>query len=213
MTSKSCPRGSILRKSYSRKSKSGKKIHIKSSCIKATGSHGSKTPSIRKSIVRSILSKQKKASSKTKASSPKSCPKGYILRSAYIRSPYKRSSYSRSSGSRISPSSVKGTIVPAKCIKSRGHDDKPGLFDKEGKRIYIVLEKGSLSKHGYTNVDNLSSSQRQKALDSAIKELDGNWLSIFRKINYLAVLNKYNPKLHKIFIADRDYIKSKYTKK
>ena len=40
-----------------------------------------------------------------------------------------------------------------------------------------------------------------------------NWLSLFRMNNYLAVLNKNHEKLHKIFIADRDYIKNKYSNK
>jgi hypothetical protein len=210
MTSKKCSKGYIRRASYTRKSPSGKSIKVKSSCIKATGAYGDKSGKRTSAIVRSMLRKQETARKRT--SGKVECPKGYILRAPYIRSSSNRKSYTRKSGSKVKQSNVKGAIVPAKCIKSRGHDERVGLYDSQGKRVYVILEKGSLGKHGYHNVASLPSSERQHALDKAIEELGGNWLSVFRKINYLAVLNKYNPVMHKIYILDRDYIKNKYAK-
>jgi hypothetical protein len=211
MTSKKCSKGKIRRSPYVRKTRSGKLVYVKSSCIKATGAYGDKSGKRTSAIIHSMLKRQDLARKKT--SGTVECPKGYILRAPYLRSSSHRKSYIRKSGSQVKSSNVKGAIVPAKCIKSRGHDEKVGLYDSKGQRVYVILEKGSLGKHGYHNVANLSSSQRQSALDKAIAELNGNWLSVFRKINYLAVLNKYNQAMHKLYIEDRDYIKRKYAGK
>jgi hypothetical protein len=210
MVSKKCSKGQIRRASYSRKTRSGKRVSVKSSCIKATGAYGDKSGKRTSAIVHSMLRKQEHARKKT--SGKVECPKGYILRAPYMRSSSHRKSYTRKSGSNVKSSSVKGAIVPAKCIKSRGHDERVGLYDSKGQRVYVVLEKGSLGKHGYHDVAKLSSTQRHSALDKAIAELNGNWLSVFRKINYLAVLNKYNQPMYKLYVSDRDYIKSKYAK-
>jgi hypothetical protein len=211
MPSKKCSKGEIRRKSYTRKSKSGKTVRVKSACIKATGAHGVKSATRTSKIIRSMLRKQASASQKTQGSV--ACPKGYILRSAYQRKSHERKSYSRTTGTPVKGSHVDPSVVAAKCIKSQGHDDVKGLYDDSGKRIYIVLEKGSLGKHGYHNVAKLSKEQRHTALDKAISELNGNWLSVFRKINYLAVLNKYHPKMYEIFVSDREYIKQRYSSK
>jgi hypothetical protein len=210
MASKKCSKGQIRRASYSRKTRSGKRVSVKSSCIKATGAYGDKSAKRTGEIVRSMLRKQAEAHKRT--SGKVQCPKGYILRAPYMRSSSHRKSYTRTSGSQVKSALVKSAIVPAQCIKTRGHDERVGLYDSKGQRVYVVLEKGSLGKHGYHNVAKLSPAQRHSALDKAIAELNGNWLSVFRKINYLAVLNKYNSTMHKLYVADRDYIKSKYSK-
>ena len=41
--------------------------------------------------------------------------------------------------------------------------------------------------------------------------MNKNWLSLFRMLNYLAVVNKNHKTLHNILIADRNYIKKKYS--
>lgn len=211
MPSKKCSKGQIRRKSYTRKTASDKTVRVKSACIKATGSHGDKSARRTSKVVRSMLRRQSRASQKTQGTV--ACPKGYILRSAYLRKSHERKPYSRTSGSKVTGSHVNPSVVAAKCIKSQGHDDVKGLYDEHGKRVYIVLEKGSLGKHGYHNVAKLSTEQRHTALDKAIRELNGNWLSVFRKINYLAVLNKYHPKMYELFVSDREYIKQKYSSK
>ena len=211
MPSKKCSKGEIRRSPYVRKTRSGKLAYIKSSCIKATGAYGDKSGKRTSAIIRSMLRRQAEAQKRT--SGKVECPKGYILRAPYMRSSSHRKSYIRpSSGHLVKSANVKGAIVPAKCIKAKGHDEKVGLYDEKGERVYVILEKGSLGKHGYHNVSKLSQSQRHIALDKAIAELNGNWLSVFRKINYLAVLNKYNPNMYKLYVSDRDYIKSKYSK-
>ena len=209
MSSRKCSNGKIRRKSYTRRLPSGKSTRVRSSCIKATGAHGVRSSTRTKRIISSMLRRQKKASQLTKGTTE--CPKGYVLRAAYMRRSADRKSFTRKSGVRVRSSHMKSTVVPSKCINSRGHDEKVGLYDKEGKRVYVILEKGSLGKHGYHNVAHLTEQARHSALDKAIAELNGNWLSVFRKINYLAVLNKYNPQMYKLYINDRDYIKRKYS--
>jgi hypothetical protein len=210
MPSRKCSKGQIRRNSYTRRTSSGKKVHVKRSCIKATGAKGVRSSSRTRRVVSSMLRRQKRASQLTKGI--KECPKGYVLRAAYMRKSADRKSFLRKSGVRVKGSHMKRTVVPSQCIKARGHDEQVGLYDKEGKRIYVVLEKGSLGKHGYKDVATLSENQRHIALDKAIAELNGNWLSVFRKINYLAVLNKYNPSMYKLYVSDRDYIKRKYSR-
>jgi len=209
MPSRKCSKGQIRRHSYTRRTSSGKKIHVKRSCIKATGAKGVRSSSRTRRIVSNMLRRQARASQLTQGI--KECPKGYVLRAAYMRRSSSRKPYIRKSGTRVSGSHTRRAVIPSQCIKKRGHDDKVGLYDKQGRRIYVVLEKGSLGKHGYKDVATLTESQRHTALDKAIAELNGNWLSVFRKINYLAVLNKYNPSMYKLYISDRDYIKRKYS--
>lgn len=210
MPSKKCSKGQIRRSPYVRKSRSGNLTYVKSSCIKATGAYGDKSGKRTSAIIRSMLRRQAVAQKRT--SGKVECPKGYILRAPYMRSSSRRKPYIRSTGTLVKSAEVKGAIIPAKCIKSRGRDEKVGLYDSKGQRVYIILEKGSLGKHGYHNVAKLSPTQRHIALDKAIAELGGNWLSVFRKINYLAVLNKYKPEMYKLYVSDRDYIKNKYGK-
>lgn len=209
MPSKKCSKGQIRRKSYTRRTSSGKLVHVKRSCIKATGAHGVRSSSRTRRQVSRILSRQQRATELTKG--VVKCPKGYVIRPAYMRKSAERKTYIRKSGTPVHGAHVKRSIVSSKCVKARGKDERVGLYDKEGKRVYVILEKGSLGKHGYHDVATLTESQRHSALDKAIAELNGNWLSVFRKINYLAVLNKYNPPMYKLYINDRDYIKRKYS--
>ena len=82
---------------------------------------------------------------------------------------------------------------------------KPGLYDADGKRVYVTLVPGRLGKYGYTDVRHMASGDRRKALAKAVAAED--WLSLFRRLNYLAILNKHHARLHAIFIADRNYVK------
>jgi hypothetical protein len=186
-----CKSGYILRDGYT--TKTGTKV--KPDCIKSTSFYGSKAEDVNKPIIQNMLNRQKEAEKKTAKISPKSCPTGMIRRSAYMRKTNSQ------------------TIVPAKCIKEQGsHTGKPGLYNKKtGERIYIILDNEKLGKYGYKDVKNKTSAERHVALDKVYLAMNKNWLSLFRMINYLAVLNKNHPRLHDIFIADRNYIKRKYS--
>jgi hypothetical protein len=215
-TSPKCPRGYIKRSAYDRpsyKRKSGTSVkgtHVKSSCIKQ---RGLKSKSRRQEEVRKYLKEERRVAELAKGLSQKEkeCKKGEILRSAYMREGYDRSSYVRKSGTRVQSSHVGPTLVPAKCIKAQSHTGKKGLFDEEGKRVVILLEKGALGQYGYHDVAMMSEMERHSALDKAVAGAKDNWLSVFRRLNIQATYNKYrNPKLHDMFIADRDYIKKTY---
>lgn len=88
------------------------------------------------------------------------------------------------------------------------------LKSKSGKQTcckrkqLIPLRKGTLRKHGYATGQ--STAKRHAALRKAVKA--ENWLSVFRKLNAVATYNKNRPKLHKTFIADRDWVKREYAK-
>jgi hypothetical protein len=64
-----------------------------------------------------------------------------------------------------------------------------------------------LRKYGYA-ID-LPAANRQKALSKAVKRYGA--LSVFRKLNALAVLNKNRNKANaKVYKQDRDFVKSKF---
>ena len=69
------------------------------------------------------------------------------------------------------------------------------------------LRRGELSKYGYHA--NADEDTRAEALDKAVQEYGA--LSVFRKLNALAVYNKNtSPNSAKIFKSDRDAIKNVY---
>lgn len=160
-----------------------------------------------------MLYRQKIAEKKTKQESPKKCPPGTIRRSAYMRE-----SYFKKSPNKEAKILVKETVVPADCIKVQGRPkEKAGLYNpKTGKRVYIVVDTEKMKKYGYHNLINKSLEERHKALDQVYKAMSKEpreiqaWLSLFRELNYLAILNKNHKKLYNIFISDRNYIKMKF---
>lgn len=186
----SCKKGFILRNSYIRKTKNGSKVKVNSKCIKSRSKSGLK----QSDIDRKKLSKQKRIYSiaRKKFGTPK-CKRGEIVREGY----YKKS-FTRKSGSK-----VKGSWVKPLCIKSRTGKSS------HGKRLF-VLEKGTLSKYGYSDVIHLSKDKREKILRKAIKG-GINELTLIKKLNALYVLNKnINPKLANIFRKDMKYIQDLY---
>jgi len=201
-----CKKGYIKRDRYVKKN--GTVVPEK--CIRATSMYGTKAEDVTTPIIRKMLAKQALAEKVTAKDSPKKCPPGMIRRSAYIRQPYE-SVRTDDSGHKKTVS-VKRTIVPADCIKERGTPNgKSGLYDpKTGKRIYIYVEPDVLSKYGYYDIKNKTAVVRHAALDKAYIGLDKNWLSLFRMLNYLAVVNKSHKSLHGLIIADRNYVKRKY---
>lgn len=198
-----CKAGYIKRKGYV----TSKGVTVQPKCIKSTGMYGTKSSDVTTPLINKMLRRQHIAEIKTENESPKKCPEGTIRRSAYIRSAYERKTPSEKIVK------IKQSTVPAACIKEQGmHTGKPGLYDpKTGERIYIVLDDEKLGKYGYSDLKHKKSQERHDALDKVYISMGKNWLSLFRMLNYLAVLNKNHKTMHKILIADRNYIKRKYS--
>lgn len=125
---------------------------------------------------------------------PTTCKKGFILRKSYTR---------------------KGTRVPSVCIRSTSpagtkysnFQKKTGKTRKAGQ--IGPVKKGLLTKHGYTNIAELSQAERRAALRKAVKEYGS--LSTWKKINVLAIYAKNkNPKLKSAYNADKNWIKRTY---
>lgn len=195
--SDSCGKNQIRRKSYTRKSKSGKKVSVKAACINATSQSG-----LKRSVKdKKIMAKKKKMHemARDKFGTP-TCEPPYILREGYYKKGYKRGSYKKTSGTKVGAAEVSATWVEPVCIKSR--TGRP-----HGKQLF-VLNKGDLKPYGYENVKELSVAQRHNALKRA---LNGGIkpLSLYRKINALSVLTKNDdPTEHAIFEADKHWIQS-----
>jgi hypothetical protein len=156
-----------------------------------------------------MLSKQKKAEELTKDTSPKECPKGMIRRPAYIKESQHRIIKKHGEEQIIH---IKKTIVPAACIPNKGRPGV-GLHDKHGNRVFIHLPKEVLGQYGYKHIISLKVEERHTALDKAYYGFGKNWLSLFRTLNYLALLNKSNPTIYDRLIQDRNYIRDKYAPK
>ena len=189
-----CKKGEILRKGYT--TETG--VHVAPACIKATSESGKKSAIVNAPKVRALLAEERRAEALTAASSPKSCPEGMIRRSAFMRT----------------SASGKETAIPAECIKEQGKKNgQVGLINpKTGLRTYVVLDDEKddpLHKFGY-HVKGRGAAERQAILDKVYIAKDKKWLPLFRKLNYLAVLNKSHEEIYRKLLADRDYIKAKY---
>ena len=139
---------------------------------------------------------QKKAALKTRNKSRKRCPKGKILRVAYTRN--------------SSKPGIPTTYIAATCITDVGRPGK-GLHDQTGKRIYIDLKKGILSRFNYHKIVNLTALQRKIRIGKAVRFYK-NYLSIFRRLIFLSTLNKnIKPKLSKLYREDAEYVKKKFS--
>ena len=111
------------------------------------------------------------------------CPKNMIVRKQYM---------ANRNGRRIK--------VASTCINDRGAKGK-------GKKLPIALEKGILKKYGYANVKYLTTHERHKRLRRANRNIR-NSLSLFRKLNRLATMNKtQDPELAKIFKHDAAWVR------
>lgn len=116
---------------------------------------------------------------------PIKCPSGQIVRNGYITRNHK--------------------IVSPTCIKATSPSGKKGT-------PLFVLRKGTLSKYGYSDVQELSKTERYHALKKALQHLDP--LVVFRKLNALYILNKNrNPYVAKIFRDDSHWVRDNYMSK
>lgn len=194
---RSCPRGSIYRKPYTRRSKTGKKVKVPGVCIRSVSASGRKRAELNKEI-EALLKKIRKLSTR-KRDKELRCPKGFIKRSAYYRSAHTKRDRS---GRRRR---ISGTLVPASCVRDVGRRGK-------GKSLVGKLRKGDLKKFGYENVDTLSVEERTKALKKAIRAY--GYLPVIKKLNAVYVLTRgVNPKLAGKFKRDQQMVSREYNKK
>jgi len=127
----------------------------------------------------------------SKRKSRKACPPGKMPRSAYTRH------VTKANGSRRS------IHVKSACVK--GSASKIPLNEQIG-----PLRKGELKRFGYSY--KLPESIRHSSLRSAIKELGP--LNVYRKLDAVAKLSATaNPDSSRVFVADRDWIRSHYVLK
>lgn len=205
--SKTCRRGNILRKGYTRhlhkktvrvpasKSRKAyvrhitkKNIRVPSGCIKAQSQSGKK----RTTMDLAKMAKRSKIYATMRAyfGKPK-CKTGEIMREGYTRK-----SFERKSGVHVTGS----TVAPA-CIKAVGLSKKRGT---KGKQLF-VLEKGTLTQYGYHA--NLTEEERHKALKKALVDIKP--LSVYRKLNALYVLNKNkDASLANLYRKDADWVQT-----
>jgi hypothetical protein len=177
---KSCKKGSILRKGYSAK-RGSKKVSVKAKCIKARSQTGLKRSSIDRKIIRKKASIHRQASKKF--GTPK-CPKGQMVRAGYKRTSKKTS---------------KTSWAKPTCIKSVS-------ARKQARTPLFVLNKGTLSSHGYHH--ELSTNGRHDALIKAM-HAGVKPLTVYRKLKAVALVNKNtHANLSKIFARDAKWLKT-----
>jgi Family of unknown function (DUF5771) len=128
--------------------------------------------------------------SKLRSSRKTRCKKGYIVRKGYTRR----------------MRSGKLVRVQTACIKDRGLPGKGYKGDGPG---IGPLREGDLSQFGYSGVADLSAAQRHAALKKAVAQYGS--LSVFRKLNAVAVYTKYtSPTVSRIFKADMAWVKREF---
>ena len=120
------------------------------------------------------------------------CSKGEILREGY----------QRRSSNKKSGSSIKSVIVAPTCIPARGLSKKRG---SKGKQLF-VLEKGTLGKYGYHDIEHMTQKERHIALHRALKDMSP--LSVYRKLNAVYLVNRNtNPNISTTFKKDSEWVK------
>jgi len=114
------------------------------------------------------------------------CGNGEILREGYRRR---------------SKSGLSIRVAPV-CIQARGLSKKRG---SKGKQLF-VLEKGTLGKYGYHDVENMTQKERHNALHRALKDMSP--LSVYRKLNAVYLVNRNtNPNVSATFKTDSEWVK------
>jgi len=126
------------------------------------------------------------------------------------RAPSRRSRKIKRSGT-YKKRSYKKRRSPARKTRRTTHRSSTKRYRKSGKvrsrNVIGKLRKGTLSKHGYTS--NATAASRHTALAKAVRAYGA--LSVFRKLNAVAVLTKNtSPLKSKRFVADRNWVKRTY---
>ena len=92
--------------------------------------------------------------------------------------------------------------VKSSCVKSKGTRSK----GKKTQRVLPPLNKGSLTKYGYSS--KLSDEERQKSLKKALKVY--GYSSVVKKLNAIKILTKNtDPKRSKIYSKDLKYVQKR----
>ncbi len=191
----SCKKGEIFRVGYTRH-RGSKEINVKGKCIPAVSQSGKKRSSIDQKEIKKRHSIQKQAREKFGVPN---CPPDQIVREGYFKKSHSRKSFERASGTKVHGSRVKGAWVPPTCVQDTGLEGK-------GTQLF-VLEKGTLSHYGYSNIKLLNQKERHIALSRALNDIKP--LSLFKKLNALYVLNQNkDPEFAEILKKDRDWIKT-----
>lgn len=190
---KSCSIGTISRKGYTRKTKTGKTVHIKRKCVRNVGLPGKYITLVRKQR-RSISAKQSRAAKRTK--SPKSCKTGKIMRSSTSRKEYTRRS---KTGKLVK---VKRSVIRATCVKNRGSKGK------SAKKITIVQGEHYLTKFGYHAKK--STVSRHNAIKKLIKSGKSPLTVRHMLIARSNLLKRTEPKYSQKMYADQKWIKKQY---
>lgn len=186
-----CKKGQIVRNAYVKQSGT----RVKSACIRATSATGVKSSELYRPIIQRMLENERRAEIVTANVSPRKCPQGTIRRSAYERI----------------LKNGKIVDVPAACIKSQSNKEKAGLYNTHtGERVYVPIANAKLGEFGYHDIKNKHAADRHKSLERIVHHMNGNWLSLFRTLNYLAVVNKNHENIHERLIADRNFVKRKF---
>lgn len=88
------------------------------------------------------------------------------------------------------------------------HAKPSGKAKPSSRPLRIPLRRGTLTKHGYSTHD--PQAKRRAALARAVKA--EGWLSVFRKLNAVAIYSKHKP-AGAVFLRDRDYVKRRFSGK
>jgi hypothetical protein len=88
------------------------------------------------------------------------------------------------------------------------HAKASGKAKPSSRPLRIPLRRGTLTKHGYSTHD--PQAKRRAALARAVKA--EGWLSVFRKLNAVAIYSKHKP-AGAVFLRDRDYVKRRFSGK
>ena len=143
---------------------------------------------------RKRVSRRKSISRRKGGANTNVCPRGEIEKIAHTRK-----AYTKNNGTK-----VKKTTVSAVCIKDLG---KPG----KGPNVIELKNEHELSEAGYHDVKNLSKNKRRKALEKVIKKHGAVY--VIRSLIGRANLNiRTDPKAHKIFKEDQEWVSKKYAK-
>ena len=88
-------------------------------------------------------------------------------------------------------------------VATREDIGQPGI----GPKLIPIIEKGSLSKHGYSTKK--GESARRQALKKAVKAFGA--LSVFRKLKAQETLRKRTqPKTREIFAGDAQWVREQF---
>lgn len=192
---KSCSIGTISRKGYTRKTKTGKSVHVKRKCVRNIGLPGKYSTLVKKQR-RSISAKQSRAAKRT--TSPKSCSIGEIKRSATSRKGYIRRS---KTGKLVK---VRRSVSRATCVKNRGAKGKSSPQQK----ITIVQGEHYLSKFGYSAKK--STTSRHTAIKKLIKSGKSPLAVRHMLIARSNLLKRTEPTYSKKMYSDQKWTKKHY---